>query len=280
MIFDDFILVFRHQFIHLYMLPPQDASAYDPTDVAPTASYKWQWRIDTLMPLRKKPHPVLSQLRSDTHPDANLPTPICILLRFDSWFPWPVNILHQFILPVNPLYKHSLISDSGDGTPRSDSHTLSELPYLARPSTRQGEEPFSADSVGTHLRPYPVSSMPSPIRIFTPSDTALGSFGTAMWLDAHTDGAAPAQAGDRGQRVAAKTLRFHPPSHGGVLPRHAVELDAGNGFAQPDDESESPVVVFNVQEENDNWVKLAVCDEEGWVAIGCTDGRILVYEYA
>ena len=107
LILDSFILIFRQQWIHLYALPSVQAttSLVAPQDVAPAAAYQWLWRIDTLVVSRHRKHPLSPQFRSDITPSNSDPTPICLLLRFDSWFPWPVNILHQFILPANPMYK-------------------------------------------------------------------------------------------------------------------------------------------------------------------------------
>lgn len=281
MVWGQFVLVFRQQWIHLYYLTPSgDTSGVaEMKDLSPIAAHKWQWRIDTLIVLRQEPHPLLDQF-CDAQPTADMPTPICILLRFDSWFPWPVNILHQFILPVNPLYVPGRFDSS---TASSQPVNPQELPYLGTFLSKPidlADEPTTP----THLKPYVVSSMPSPIRIFTPSDTVLGVHGTALWLDAQTDSALPAQAGDRGQRIASKTLRFVKPSQTPEeMPRYAVNLESrmgNNGTEFVEEDNTDQVVVFHLQEEKDHWGKLAVCDEEGWMAVGCTDGRILVYDYA
>lgn len=139
-----------------------------------------------------------------------------------------------------------------------------------------------------------IASINSPVRIFTPSDSALGEYGTVLWLDAQTDLSAVAQAGDRGQRVAGKLLDFPQqprPTQAEQLPRHAVDL-----VASPDGEVTAPgslsngasgegaplgsgLMAFLIQEEKDDWVRVAMCEEEGLIAIGTVSGGISVYKY-
>ena len=264
---DDFILTFCQQWIHLYALPPdgvQQSLGDTPIELDPIAQHRWPYRIDTLIILARRPHPLLRQLRPSSTSPKSHPTPICVLLRFDSWFPWPVNILHHFILPPNPHF---------------DPHTYTRV----RPGTLEPprELPYLRSSHPVPLKPYLVDSMPSPIRLFTPTDMVIGPYGTALWLDAQTDPIALSQAGDRGQRIAGKVLRWPPPpaeeTNG---PRHAVDLqvqlsegdtNAGHGWKSG--------MVFHLREENEEWGRLAVCEDEGRIAVSCVDGRILVYDY-
>ncbi|KAF7798705.1 hypothetical protein EIP86_009929 [Pleurotus ostreatoroseus] len=295
-IIDDFVLVFRQQFIHLYHLPtipPTTLSSaqFQALELLPVAEHKFQWRLDTLTVQPQQSHPLLSQFAGDSSPQQDLsgvPPPLCLLLRFDSWYPWPVNILHQFILPPNPNYKPRtrLAADP------SSRHVQLSLPYLASSAFITAPlSPTSAPSVERadsepQLKPYTVASLPAPLRIFTPSDAVLGTYGTALWLDAQTDSCCPAQAGDCGQRIAGKLLRFpSPPSSDQQpdMPRHAVNLEVNAEKAAPpgnNAEADTPVNVFHIQQENDTWSRLALCDEQGRIAIGCTDGRIVVYDYA
>lgn len=286
-IVDDFVLIFRQQFIHLYHLPtlsPTTLSSaqFQALELLPVAEHKFQWRLDTLTLQPEQSHPLLPQFAGESRrEDANdAPPALRLLLRFDSWYPWPVNILHQYILPPNPQYKpRTRIAPDA-----SSHHVQLSLPYLA--SSASIAAPLSPTSAPTveradsepQLKPYMVTSMPAPLRIFTPSDAVLGTYGTALWLDAQSD-THLAQAGDCGQRIAGKLLRSAPapttPEAQQDMPRHAVNFDAN-----ADGDTENPVAVFLTQEENDTWGRVAVCDEQGWIAVGCTDGRILVNEYA
>ena len=239
----------------------------------PIARHRWQYRIDAVKLHPQRLHPLLPQLRAK--PSPVYPGAICILLRFDSWFPWPVNILHQFILPPNPLFDAAAYTRHTPGTP-----SPRELPYL-----------HSAVSPGA-LRPYLVDSVPSPIRIFTPADMTIGAYGTALWLDAQTD-AAPAQAGDRGQRIAGKVLRFVPrPSTEREDPRHAVDLQAeliandatgpreqGGAMAYASSDEPRRVMLFHLREDAEDWGRIEVSEDEGQIAVSCIDGRVLVYDY-
>lgn len=242
----------------------------------PVAAYKWRWRIDTLDLIARRPHPFAAQLSSDRMGDGrDAPPPICLLLRFGSMFPWPVNILHHYILPPNPAFDMAAASKCVN------------LPYLS---------PRAADTqTPLHLRPYMVTSVASPVRMFTPTDAALGPYGTALWLDAQTDMSPVAQAGDRGQRIAGRVLRFVPRPEGvsvSALPEHAVDLmstDAGTTAAVDSHPTEFMLgngaerrgnSVFHVQEDRENWVRVAMCEEEGMIAVGSVDGDIKVYGYA
>ncbi len=265
-VMESFVLIFRQQWIHLYPLPPfqadeaeSDSSTRYVPGILPVANHKWQWHIDTLDVIRQQSHPLMSQFGNKTNLIAASAPPMSLLLRFDSWFPWPVNILHQFILPHNPAFNASASGPAG-----------TELPYLL---SSLSSEP---------LRPYVVASIPSPIRIFTPSDSILGRHGTALWLDAQTDPSTPSQAGDRGQRIAGKHLGFDSYRHAAIEePRHAVDLQVESStiFHAYEDGSTSQIQIFHTQDE-DNWGRLAVCEEEGILAVGSVDGKILIYEYA
>lgn len=267
----DFILTFCQQWTYLYALPPQEmmelSSNGRAIELDPVAKHRWSFRIDMLKSMPTHPHPLAAQFRPASSTTASLYPPIYILLRFDSWYPWPVNILHFFILPQNPAFCASSYT-----RPRPGSLPPAELPYLR-----------TSHPGGTPLKPYVADSVPSPIRIFTPSDAVLGRYGTALWLDAQTD--LPSQAGDRGQRVAGKVLRHvPPPSEENQEPRHAVNLDvqineASAGRVDAGLSRTTQPSLFHLQEDAEDWTRLAVCDDEGRIAVSCMDGRVMVYDY-
>lgn len=282
-IMGDFVLTFCQQWIHLYALPPTEALGPSPSgtviELDPVAKHRWAYRIDTLKTLPMHAHPLAAHFRPATAAArARAHPPIYILLRFDSWFPWPVNILHLFVLPPNPAFRAASWtrppppppSPSPPSLPATPTPTPSpapapELPYLASPAHA--------------LPPYAARSLASPLRIFTPSDMALGRHGTALWLDAQTG--LPAQAGDRGQRIAGARLRHQPPPPASpgtaALPRHAVNFGVGGGEAE--EEEESKQMLFHIREDAEEWTRVAVCDEEARLAVSCVDGRVLVFDY-
>ncbi|RPD53930.1 hypothetical protein L226DRAFT_616091 [Lentinus tigrinus ALCF2SS1-7] len=269
---DSFVLTFCKQWIFLYHLPSSDvasralaaATESEPLRIEPIAKYKWRWRIDTLS---------ISPRRHPAGPSSGPPN-IDILMRFDTWYPWPVNLLHHFTLPVNPAFSHSTFDPTEPST----------FPYLASPT----------DS------PFIVHQLASPVRLFTPSDMVLAPYGTALWLDASTDPTTLSQAGDHGQRIASKVLTLMP------LPKPRAGLDSsqddhvspglGSGGMDPElasaialesdsqtaraGEAGRHVSVLHVQETHELWSRLAVNEEEGQVAVGYVDGRVSVYSYA
>lgn len=272
-IVDDFLLSFCKQYIYLYHLPPRPRDTpddpQDPPRLEAIAAYKWRWRIDRLVAqLRLSPF-------GSAHgtPSAAAPCPLIdILIRFDTWFPWPVNILHHFVLAPNPAYR-----------PTAYPADPTALPYLL---VQDG--------------PFMVHALPSPLRIFTPSDVALGAHGTALWIDAATDGSAAAQAGDHGQRVAGKVLTRAPlpglrarvrSGDDAVSPGLAAEVEGEGEEAQEmgaDGVREAPgptmrggttVSVFQAHEGEARWNRVAVDEEGGRVAVGHVDGTVTVMSY-
>lgn len=249
------------------MLPPNwktDPTVDPAPELNPVSKYRWQYPIDDLkiFPQRHRVCSFVSQ-----QPRRTKPTPICILMRFESWFPWPVNMLHQFILPTNPFFDPPLHAAQPDTAP-------GELPYL-----------FSSRLLSS-LQPYIADSISSPIRLFTPHDMIIGPYGTALWLDAQTDN--NSQAGDRGQRIAGKVMRFVPrPTDAGAIrtPSHAVDLQIPG-----DPHSDGPQLgregverrigmIFHATDDTEEWGRLAVDEDEGQIAVSCIDGRVLVYDY-
>ncbi|KAI0690971.1 hypothetical protein BC835DRAFT_1417453 [Cytidiella melzeri] len=284
----NFALMFRQQWIHLYGIPD-----WNPTDITEAielqhiAEYKWPFRVDSIDVMPKQHHPLQHQFvpldPDHTQPTHTPPPPIHILLRFASIFPWPVNILHTYILPANTSFD----MEGRNGELENRNH----LPYLPPDETAASEG----------LKPHAITAIDSPVRLFTPSDTALGAYGTVLWMDAQTEASNVAHAEDRGQRVAGRVLDFTKKPRrrdADVLPGHAsgsvASVDGNDGQAGPSshrlaDEGEAGGqnamqgrrgMVFHVQEESSDWARIAMCEEEGMIAIGTTKGEVSVYKYA
>ncbi|KAL1733667.1 hypothetical protein EV714DRAFT_269627 [Schizophyllum commune] len=107
-----------------------------PPIVEALAHWRWPWPIDSA-----RATTLHTSLASDD------PPPFHIFLRFSSFLPWPVNMLHH---------------------------------YLLSPST----EP---DTPAYPLPPRAVVSIPSHVRLFSVSDMALGTYGAAVWIDSATE---------------------------------------------------------------------------------------------
>jgi hypothetical protein len=153
-----------------------------------------------------------------------------ILIRFASVYPWPINLIHHYELRANVFYSPDV--------PKTE-HIL---PYHFPPTQRQ--------------------MIASPIRLFAVSDMVIGPYGTAMWLDSHTEDFYGHS--DRGQRLAGKHM-------------HAIEDQEVIISEQPTSTVADSVFAIH---EDDNWVRLAMNEDEGQVAVGRSDGKILVFDYA
>ncbi|KAG2143778.1 uncharacterized protein EDB93DRAFT_1105114 [Suillus bovinus] len=162
---DDYMVIVRQQTVELYSTTPRPNII--PTPGAPIsyplAQYSFQWLTETVN---------MSEQVSWNAARSHRPSPINIVVRFGSIYPWPVNMLHHFVLNPNPAY-----------VPGRET-SLYNLPYLVQPT--------------------PVQTIGSPVRLFAPSSVALGRYGTVLWLDSHTeDWEGPS---DCGQRLAGRML--------------------------------------------------------------------------
>ncbi|KAF9269302.1 hypothetical protein L218DRAFT_940335 [Marasmius fiardii PR-910] len=237
----DYALVVRPTTLELYSLDEFRKGA-NVQVVSPIVAHHFQWRLDSCRIERDvKRYPSFS-------PKSRRPTPINILLRFSSLFPWPVNLLQHYILHPNDLY-----------TPSSDS----------TPTT------IGRDNSPYHFPPVLHQTISSPIRLFAVSDMALGCYGSAVWIDSHTE--EYFLQGETGQRLAG--LMLSPVVLGDELP----DEDGDTVSEEPPDLTDKQTQahassVFEVQEVDD-WNRVAVDEREGRVAVGSVNGRITLYEY-
>lgn len=145
----------------------------------------------------------------------------------------PVNMLHQVVLRPNPAF------DCEPGVTRVN------LPYIFPPIAQQ--------------------TLGAPLRLFSPSDMVLGPYGTAMWIDNHTEDEF-GQA-EQGQRLASR-IAPHPPE-GEVGELELTDQESSTTKA-------GSILLYN---EEATWGKVAIDEEEGIVAIGGIYGRISVLGY-
>ncbi|KAF7309501.1 F-box domain-containing protein [Mycena indigotica] len=161
----------------------------------------------------------------------NTIAPINLLVRYSSLFPWPVNALHHYVIPRNSHY-----DAQQDISPNN-------LPYETRPAL--------------------IQSFASPIRLFARWDMVLGKYGTALWIDSHTEDYFANSV--EGQRLAGVLFSISEDEGEKVDLRELVA-------------SSHASTVYDVRED-DGWMRIAVDDEEGKIALGTTTGEITLLEY-
>lgn len=93
----------------------------------------------------------------------------------------------------------------------------------------------------------------------------MGPFGTALWIDSHTEGYFGHS--DRGQRLAGK---FSP----------SLNSEETTGLELVDQVASTAATSVYEISENDSWVRLALDEIEGKIALGGVDGQISVLEFA
>jgi len=114
------------------------------------------------------------------------------------------------------------------------------------------------------MEPKLVQSIGSPVRLFALSHVALGPYGTALFIDSHTEDYFA--HGDHGQRLAGEVLAQ-------VLDESSDEsgiYHSSSGMAS---------MVFGVRP-HDEWHCVAMDEEAGRIAVGCVDGGVTLFEYA
>ncbi|PFH46669.1 hypothetical protein AMATHDRAFT_50878 [Amanita thiersii Skay4041] len=302
---DRFVLVNRSKDLFLYALPPppppQDQGAGGAGGdrfvsgrraLLPVAEHTWAWAVDSMC---------LSPQIFEMVTRTGKPAPINILLRFGSYLPWvrvrvpplslrfsftfidalyfichtllqPINLLHYYALEPNPTYEpmHAV--------------TANNLPYGFPPQLKR--------------------TIAAPVLLFSTTHMALGPYGTAMWIDNHTEEGyfggvegEQGQQGQGGQRVGSVLCPvFLDRGEGEEEEGWVGELDGDDGDGDGDGEGEDgeewvvdevtpmsslstmAMSVF-VAQQGDGWCKLAMDEEEGRIAVGSVDGRILVLDY-
>jgi hypothetical protein len=123
--------------------------------------------------------------------------------------------------------------------------------------------PVSANNLPYHESPELAQIIDSPVRLFASPQMTLGKYGTAVWFDSHTEDYFGQS--DRGQRLAGR-----------VLDTRLCADRIGDVSGQAPNVMAS--TVFGVRE-LDGWIRLAIDEEEGRLAVGCVDGDIVLFEY-
>lgn len=132
----------------------------------------------------------------------------------------------------------------------------------------------------------------SPVRLFGQSTVALGRYGTALWVDNHTEEwLGPSE---RGQRLAGRMVGVGPSegmSCNGKASRDGLRTRSGTPTASvAAATSAEPGVTGDVQSSgaasmvfrvcaDDTWTRVAMEEEAGRIALGHVDGAITLLEY-
>ncbi|KAF9565905.1 hypothetical protein CPC08DRAFT_747682 [Agrocybe pediades] len=228
---EEYILLLRTNTLELYRNPSSSMLADGkPAVIHPAHVHQWPWRIDIgLLSLRRQP-----KSRS------NSADGIYIVMRYGSYFPWSINLLHHYELRANPIYLK--------GVPVSNTNVPFDFP------------PVLQDTIA------------SPVRLHAISDLAIGPYGTAVWTDSHTEDYF--DRADQGQRLAGK---FFPFSRSDLDDDDGE--DEGEGIELSDQVATAAATSVYAYHEGDNWVSVAVDETEGRIALGRDDGSITVLEY-
>ncbi|PPQ65165.1 hypothetical protein CVT24_011028 [Panaeolus cyanescens] len=213
----EFVLLLKGTSLEFYALPTGTSRQ---GTLEPLQNFQWPWRVD---------HAKMA-LQAFTHTTHVGAFPINIMIRFGSYFPWSINLLHRYELRINPAYDSSKQID-------------------------QGNAPYD-------LPPLLQETIASPIRLHATTDMVLGPYGTAVWIDSHTEDFF--NHADRGQRLAG---RLCPVRVG-----DGEEIELSDQVATSTASS-----LYGIQEE-DSWLQVAIDEVEGRIAVGSPE-KIMITEY-
>ncbi|THG95573.1 hypothetical protein EW145_g7934 [Phellinidium pouzarii] len=301
----DWILVFRESALEVYFLPSSTLSSSASGGqriLYPTTTHKWRWQVNSLAVTERVSwaHERASAKCTTcngrgyviTGGDASAITsaekgerfvcvcryrPISIVVRFDSLYPWPFNLMHHYVLHVR---------------------TYADI-FPGDFSNLQRQSPYAAPPVLAH-------TISSTIRLFGRSVITIGRFGTVVWTDSET---ASEDVNDDpgppflyyGERTAGCRLPISvPPRASTAVPAsvpHVVSVSRLEPAAaenmttttaaglQPDDVGAEPALeptpattLFGMREQ-DGWHAVAVCERVGRIVLGDADGMLNIWDH-
>lgn len=120
--------------------------------------------------------------------------------------------------------------------------------------------------------PLLMGAIAAPIRLAAQTDLALGAYGTAIWLDSHTEIYYQASLGQRVAGTFAK-LERRPQS----WDENANQEDT-NPILSDNSETRDASFVFTHQH-HETWTGLTLDEEEGVIFLGRNNGVIDVFKY-
>lgn len=254
------------------------SEAERPRRIRPRAAHKWPWQINSISPSERISwaHEQASksciscegkgfrlQLLDDDVSQAERLVcscryrPISIVARFDSYFPWPVNLIHHYLLEV----------------PIQCLREPQESPYI--------------------LPPKLLHTVPSTVRLFGHSVLTIGRYGELVWTDsecADDSGEAFFLEGT-GERLSGSKLPLPHPDAEEHLPDIAsLSLNAAEpSILQPPSSDPAPAQVSGsvstlqmsqfATRLSDGWFSLSLCERAGRIAVGDGSGLVEVFDY-
>lgn len=159
-----------------------------------------------------------------------------------------MNILHQYEIRPNPYFISS--------------------------------EPPSELNVPYNYPPILSGSIGSPVRLNAAADMAVGAYGTAVWIDSHTE--KYYKHAEHGQRVAgtfAELTRRNVSFSDDEEQNEQYEEEEVETTSSEHMTARAASFVYAHKEE-DSWLKIAIDEEEGVIFLGRNDGTIDIFEYA
>lgn len=198
----DWVFVFRESVFEFYFLPPwfisARAAASRSNSLQPVCLHKWAWNLNSLSVShrvswvhdRKASNCATCANRGTVPLDGNANRnytlvckcryrPLSIAIRFDSYFPWPVNLMHHYVLPTHMFY---------------DPVSLAKQLLAERDTALELNPSFEVKDVlsPAHIRPYVLPpllehTIPSAVRLFARSDLFMCRYGSLIWLDSEAD---------------------------------------------------------------------------------------------
>jgi hypothetical protein len=112
--------------------------------------------------------------------------------------------------------------------------------------------------------PILIQTISAPVRLFSITDMTIGSHGTFIWIDTHIEDFY--EQSTQGQRLAGRILD--------PVDNH----DETDGY---DDTARTTAATSDYDKhEVDTWTRVAIEEEQARIAIGSTEGEVVVLEYA
>ena len=274
--FHDWVFVFRESVLELYFLPPSLVTN-KARKIHPEAFYKWNFQINSLSVTERVSyvHDRAEKRCRVCDPQGFVTTtavvgeetkdvkvvctcryrPLSIAVRFDSYYPWPVNLLHHYVLHVTP----ERFSAFNVHAPR--------VPFMLPPQL-------------TH-------TIPSVVRLFGHSVLVLGRFGTLVWTDSEANNSEEVHGSTQeyfaegiGERVAGRRLLLPLPATlesqmSPVQDAGAAGTEVMQGSA-PGEGMQTSVFSTRLTE---GWYSVALSESTGRIAIGDGEGNIELWDH-
>ncbi|KLO13226.1 hypothetical protein SCHPADRAFT_928708 [Schizopora paradoxa] len=268
----------------------------------PSASHKWTWSLNSLAVTERyswyhERRQASCRLCEGTTKFASgrscqcVYRPLSLAVRFDSYFPWPVNLIHHFVVHTSPEFDPSALNPLDfaipiNGAPHSNEEIAPCSPFV--------------------LPPQNTYTIPSSVRLFGRTALVLGSHGTLVWLDsesdyvplpllhqgsadrmAHASAAHNTDEGDEqietegyafaagtGERIASIQIPLTIPLSGDS---QTTNTNSGKEPLVPTSERVLPSLI--AARSMEGWTAVATDERAGRIVVGDSEGFVEVWDY-